>query len=253
MKLKQQLASGDLVLGSFLKTPSPILVEILAQSDLDCLCVDAEHAPFDRGDIDACAMAARAGGLPLLVRPQSSSAEQILGALDCGATGILLPHIRSGAEAKQAARHGHYGAGGRGYAGSSRAAGYGSNSMGDILSAAADNTVLIAQIEDSEALDEIEAIADTDGVDALFIGMMDLTVALDCASYRDARVQDAVTHILSAARKAKKPVGLFTPSLGDIPAYREQGASLFLLGSDHAFMLSGARDMTDKVRRSVLA
>ena len=250
MTLKQQLASGDPVVGSFLKTPSPILVEILAQSDLDCLCVDAEHAPFDRNDIDACAMAARAGGLPLLVRPQSSAAEQILNALDCGAAGVLLPHIRSAAEAARAARHGHYGAGGRGYAGSSRAAGYGSNMMADILASAADNSVMIAQIEDSEALDEIDAIAATEGLDALFIGMMDLTVALDCASYRDDRVQDAVALILSAAVKAKKPVGLFTPSLDDIPAYRKQGASLFLLGSDHSFMLSGARDMTSKLRNA---
>lgn len=248
MSFKQKLASGEPVLGSFLKTPSPILAEVLAQADLDCLCLDAEHAPFDRGDIDGCAMAARTAGLPLLVRPQTSSAEQILNALDCGATGLLLPHIRSGEEARQASQHGHYGPDGRGYAGSSRAAGYGSKSMDDILSHAEESTVLIAQIEDKEALAEIDSIAATKGLDALFIGMMDLTVALGCDNYRNTKVQDAVTLILEAAKKAGKPVGLFTPSLEDIPAYREKGASLFLLGSDHAFMLSGARILSEKVR-----
>ena len=107
---------------------------------------------------------------------------------------------------------------------------------------------MIAQIEDKEALAEIDSIAATKGLDALFIGMMDLTVALGCDNYRDTKVQDAVTMILEAAKKAGKPVGLFTPSLEDIPAYREKGASLFLLGSDHAFMLSGARILSEKVR-----
>ncbi|SIN65281.1 2-keto-3-deoxy-L-rhamnonate aldolase RhmA [Parasphingorhabdus marina DSM 22363] len=248
MNLKAKIAAGDPVLGSFLKTPSAMLVEVLARADLDCLCLDAEHAPFDRSQIDQCALAARAAGLPLVVRPQHSSADQILNALDCGATGLLLPHIRSGREASDAVRHGHYGPGGRGYAGSSRAAGYGAKDMQDILSTAADQTVLIAQIEDREALDDMDAIAATEGLDALFIGMMDLTVALDCDNYRDARVQDAVAHILKSAKEAGKPVGLFTPSLDDIPTYRGQGASLFLLGSDHAFMLSGARALTEKVR-----
>ena len=65
MGLKQRLAAGDALLGSFLKTPSPILVEVLASCGLDLLCLDAEHAPFDRAAIDACVLAARAAALPV--------------------------------------------------------------------------------------------------------------------------------------------------------------------------------------------
>ena len=68
MSLKQRLADGDLIVGTFVKTPSPIVVEVLALTMLDCLCLDAEHAPFDRLAIDGCAMAARASGKDLLVR-----------------------------------------------------------------------------------------------------------------------------------------------------------------------------------------
>ena len=63
---KQRLASGAPLHGTFVKTPHPHVVEVLAMTGLDCLCLDAEHAPFDRRDLDACIMATRAGGMPVL-------------------------------------------------------------------------------------------------------------------------------------------------------------------------------------------
>ena len=102
MGLKQRLAAGDALWGTFLKTPSPIVVEVLASAGLDLICVDAEHAPFDRAAIDLCLMAARAAALPAIVRTPTAAPEHVLNALDCGADGVLLPHIRSADEARAA-------------------------------------------------------------------------------------------------------------------------------------------------------
>ncbi len=239
MTLKQRLAAGELIVGSFVKTPSPIVVEVLALTALDCLCLDAEHAPFDRLAIDGCAMAARAGAKDLLVRVPAASAEHILNALDCGATGIVAPHVRSADEARALVRMARYGAGGRGYAGSSRAARYTTRSMAEHLERSSD-TVVIAQIEDPEAIDDIEAIAAVDGVDALFVGRVDLTVAYAAASQDEPRVVAAVERVCAAGRANGRAVGMFLARAGDIPQWRAQGASLFLLGSDHAFLLAGA-------------
>ena len=96
MGLKQRLAAGDALWGSFLKTPSPILVEVLGSAGLDLLCLDAEHAPFDRAALDLCIMAARANGLATLVRTPTAAAEHVLNALDCGADGVLLVGPRGG-------------------------------------------------------------------------------------------------------------------------------------------------------------
>ena len=239
MSLKQRLATGELMVGTFVKTPSPIVVEVLALSALDCLCLDAEHAPFDRTAIDGCAMAARAGGKDLLVRVPVATAEHILNALDCGATGIVAPHIKSAQEARDLVRMAHYGAGGRGYAGSSRAAGYTTSSMADHLERSA-RTIVIAQIEDPESIEDIEAIAAVEGIDALFVGRVDLTVAYGAASQDDPRVVAAVERVCAAGRAQGRPVGMFLARTIDIPLWREKGASLFLLGSDHGFMLAGA-------------
>jgi staphyloferrin B biosynthesis citrate synthase len=236
MTFKERVAAGQFTLGTFLKTPAPILVEVLATCGLDCLCLDAEHAPFDRASLDACISAARACDLPVLVRPPSAAPEHILNALDCGADGVLLPHIRSAAEAWEAARACAYGPGGRGYAGSSRAARYGQASMAEHLAASAARTTVIAQIEDLEALDELDAIAAVPGIDALFVGRIDLTVALGAASPDAPEVIAAVDRIVAAGRAAGRTVGMFVPRNEDV-------AGLFLQGSEHAFMRTGAAAM----------
>lgn len=244
---KSRLASGAPLLGTFVKTPHPHVVEVLASTGLDCLCLDAEHAPFDRRDLDACIMAARAGGMPVLVRPASSAAHEILNALDCGADGVLVPHIRSAEEAKAVAASVHYGPGGgharRGYAGSSRAAGYGTRPIPEHLTASAAASVLIAQIEDLEALDDIDAIAAVPGIDALFVGRIDLTIALGCTSPDDPAVLAAVERILAACRAAGRACGMFTSRPADAAEWQCKGASLFLLGSDHGFLREGAANL----------
>ena len=244
MNFKSRIAAGDALLGTFLKTPHPHVVEVLASTGLDCICIDAEHAPFDRRDIDLCIMAARAGGMPVLVRTPNSSAEQILNALDCGADGVLVPHVRSAAEARAVAAAAHYSTGakapGRGYAGSSRAAGYGTATMPGHRAASAARTVVVAQIEDAEALGEIDAIAGVAGIDALFIGRIDLTVSLGCASPDDPAVIAATQRIVAACVTAGRPVGMFVSRTSDVAMWRNQGAALFLLGSDHGFVREGA-------------
>ena len=240
MSFKERIASGEFTLGTFLKTPSPILVEVLADCGLDCLCLDAEHAPFDRLTLDSCIFAARACGLPVLVRTPSAAPEHVLNALDCGADGVLLPHVRSRAEAEVAAKACTYGAGGRGYAGSSRAARYGQAGIGEHMAASAARTVVVAQIEDVEALDELDAIAAVPGIDALFVGRIDLTVTLGAASPDAPEVLAAVERVLAAGRSAGRAVGMFVPRNEDVAGWRAKGASLFLQGSEHGFIRQGA-------------
>jgi staphyloferrin B biosynthesis citrate synthase len=243
MGFKQDLQSGAPLLGTFLKTPHPHVVEVLATSGLDCLCVDAEHAPFDRQAIDLCVMAARAGGISALVRPACGSAHDLLNALDCGADGVLVPHIRSADEARALARQAHYGPGGRGYAGSTRAAGYGLVTIADHMASSAARTTIIAQIEDAEALDQIDEIAAVEGIDALFVGRIDLTISLGCASPDDPRVVAAVDLVVAACKRAGRTSGMFLSRTPDVAEWRDKGASLFLLASDHAFIRAGARAM----------
>lgn len=246
--LKARLAARELVVGTFVKTPAPIVVEVLSLTSLDCLCLDAEHAPFDRGSLDACILTARAGRMDVLVRVPSAAPEHLLHALDCGATGVVVPHVRSVSEAEAVAKSAHYGHGGRGYAGSSRAAGYTTVPMARHIAKSAERTVVIAQIEDPEAVDDIEAIAAVAGLDALFVGRVDLTVAYGAENQDDPRVTAAVERVCAAGLNAGKPVGMFLARVEDVATWRDRGASLFLLASDHVFLLAGANELVRRVK-----
>lgn len=251
MSLKARLAARDLLAGTWVKTPHPHVVEVLALSPLDLLVLDAEHAPFDRGSLDACLLAARGGGKPVLVRPASASHEHILQALDGGADGVIVPHVRSASEARDVVSACHYGPSGisqaRGFAGSTRAAAYTTLGMAKHRAAAKCVTV-IAQIEDAEALDEIDAIAAVEGIDALFIGRADLTISLAADTSDDADVVAAVDRICAAGKTAGRSVGMFLARAADVPEWRAKGASLFILQSDQEFVLRGADALTDAVR-----
>jgi 2-keto-3-deoxy-L-rhamnonate aldolase RhmA len=241
MELKARIAAGDALLGTFVKTPHPHIVEVLATCGLDCLVLDAEHAPFDRRDLDLCVMAGRRV-VPMIVRTPDGTAESILNALDCGADGVLVPHVRSADEARHVAAAAQYGTG-RGYAGSTRAARYGLAAMADHKRDSAATTTIIAQIEDAEALDNIAAIAAVAGIDALFIGRIDLTISLGCESPDDPIVVAACERIVAVCVAVGRPVGMFLSRVSDVPEWRASGVSLFLLGSDHGFIRTGAAAM----------
>jgi 2-keto-3-deoxy-L-rhamnonate aldolase RhmA len=237
---RQRLLSRERLLGTFVKTPSTAIVEILGLSDLHCACLDAEHAPFDRSAIDQALASARAADLPTFVRVQRNDAPDILNALDLGAVGVFVPHVSSAVMAQSIAQASRYRPAGRGYAGSTRAAGYTTRAMSSTIMGANDLVTVVAQIEDAEALAHIDDIAGVDGIDCLFIGRMDLTVSLGAESHDASVVIDAVHTICAAARRKGRTIGIFATSMADAARWAKAGVSFFLLGSDQQWILQGA-------------
>lgn len=246
--LKDKLAANVPILGTFLKTPSSMICEVLGHTDFDAICIDAEHAPFDRGDIDQCLYALNNSGKYSIVRIPALRSEYILNALDCGAHAILAPHISSAKEVEFLVNQSQYGKG-RGFAGSSRAAGYMAHGMKSHIENSNAKTSVIAQIEDKEAAENIDDILAVDGVDCFFIGRADLTVSMGLDNPNDPLVIECVESICNKARAANRCVGMFTANIEEISKWRELGVSLFLLGSDHSFMLNGASEFAAKVRK----
>lgn len=240
---RTRLLAKELIVGTFVKTPSSIICEVLGLTELGAICLDAEHAPFGRMELDACVHALRAADMPSVVRVTNSHHEQIIQALDYGASGIVVPHVMRPEQAEDIVNAAHYGEGGRGYAGSTRAAGYTTKSMHTHIKESNNEATVIAQIEDSQAVDAIDEICAVKGIDCLFIGRNDLTVALKAESPSDKKVIRAVEKICAAGQSADKTVGMFVPNPEEARIWRENGASLFLLSSDHSFILSGAKNL----------
>lgn len=238
---KARLTSRELLLGVFMKTPHPVVAEVLGRSGLDVLILDAEHAPFDRAGIDLCVMAARSVNCPLLVRVPNAAPDTILGVLDSGAAGIVVPHVKSAEQAAEVVRNTRYGAGqGRGFAATTRAGGYGQRSAAEHLAASETEISVICQIEDPEGFERRDAIAAVDGVDAVFVGRADLAISYGLEAFQAPEVAEKCALTLGVARSAS---GLFCALGEDLAPWRKAGASLFIVGSDHALMAEGVREM----------
>lgn len=244
---RERLTNCEPLIGTFLKTPSVIAAEVLSYSDLDVFCIDTEHAPFGRLETDQCLAAFRAADKPSLVRVADDSTTEIRSALDSGATGILVPHVTSAEQASAIVAAAHFGDGGRGYAGSTRAARYTTKPMADHLADSGARTTVIVQIEDIAALEHVAQIAAVDGVDAIFVGRVDLAVAMQKSPMAE-EVIATVQDICAAGRATGTAVGVFTPDLGELPDWRDAGASLFLLGSDQSMILDGANTLAQVIR-----
>jgi 2-keto-3-deoxy-L-rhamnonate aldolase RhmA len=237
---KARLAAGEKLIGSFIKTPSGHAIEIFGDLGYDFVVIDEEHAPFDRGSIDLAVTAALAARIPALVRVASSAPSNLLSVLDCGATGVLVPHVICAKAAYEIASACRYRAGARGFSNSPRSGRYGGRGMWEHVDHSDAVTTVVAQIEDPEALDHVDEIARTEGIDALFIGRADLAVSLDVPSTDAQEIHAACERICSAARAAGKPVMVFVTSQSDASAMASLGATAFIASSDQGLMRRAA-------------
>lgn len=237
--LRARMAAGEVLCGTFVKIAEVTVIEVLAGSGLDFLCLDTEHAGWDRGRLDNCLAVARAHDLPCLVRVPSGTAENVLMALDAGAVGVVVPHVDSVEKARLIAQAAHFGRGGRGFAGSTRWAGFATRTMADVL-AQDGQTIVIAQIEEPEGVEAAAEIAAVPGIDALFAGPADLTVGYGLSAMGQQALMTALERIGAAARGAGRAYATWVPDAATAKAWSRHGMTVFVVASDHVFLRNGA-------------
>jgi 2-keto-3-deoxy-L-rhamnonate aldolase RhmA len=225
--------------GLFIKTPSPHVVEVLGTAGLDFAVIDAEHGPFDRAALDVMMLAGRAAGLPLFVRVADQQASAILGALDLGAVGVVVPHVDTVEIARAIAASARYRGGSRGYSGAPRHAGYGTIPMRAVI-AAADEVRVIVQIEHPDAVPRAAEILALEGVDGILVGRADLAIAMGEEDSGAARVDDAVRELFASVRTSEKIKGVVVSSEPERSRYADQGANWFIMGNDQGLLRSAA-------------
>ena len=235
---RARFEAGELLVGTFIKTPSVHATEILGDLGFDFVVVDEEHAPIDRGATELVTLAARASNTACIVRVPD--VPRLLGVLDDGAMGVLVPHVSSPQRAREVAAACRYRGGKRGFSNSPLAGRYGGMGLWGHVDAQDASVTVIAMIEDPEALDCIDDIVATDGLHGVFIGRGDLTVAFGAASPDAPEIVQAVEKITAAARKVGKPVCVMVSGAAEAAKFKAMGASAFIVASDQSFMRQAA-------------
>lgn len=237
---RRRFLAGETLVGTFVKTPTGHATEILGGVGMDFVVIDEEHAPFDRGSIDLALLAARAGNIAGIVRVAEPTPAKLLAALDDGAQGVLVPHVSSPQKAREMVAACRYRGGKRGFSNTNRAGSYGGAGIWEHVAAQDEGVATIAMIEDPEALDDLDAILAVEGLDGVFIGRGDLTVALGASGMDSAETLAATEKIAAAARKAGKPVCIMAANAADAARFREIGATAFIISSDQGLMRQAA-------------
>ncbi|MBT7369054.1 MAG: 2,4-dihydroxyhept-2-ene-1,7-dioic acid aldolase, partial [Gammaproteobacteria bacterium] len=232
--------------GCWLSMDSAFAAEAMAHSGFDWVCIDMQHGLLDYSDLRGMLQAISTTDTIPLVRVSWNQPGEIMKALDAGAYGIVVPLINNREEAERAVSACRYPPeGGRSF-GPIRAAMYG----GRGYAAEANNEIAcMVMIETAEALDNLDEIMSTPGVDGIYIGPADLAFALGFKPGTDDPIHaETVTHILQTAKKHGIAAGIHTTGVEQTRLYIDQGFHMVTLGSDKQFMERLARTELKTVR-----
>lgn len=237
-----RLRRGEHLVGTFVKTPTAHATEQLGLLGFDFVVFDMEHAAIDLGAVDTMILAARAANVAGVVRVAEGSAAAIQSVLDAGAAGVLVPHVADRQTAEAIVAHCRHRTGSRGFANTTRAGDYGTVGFTEHMDAQAREVACIAMIEDLEAVEAVGEILSVEGLDAIFVGRGDLTAALGENAMTSAKTLSVVRQIMAVAKDRGMPSILLCGDRADAEAMSALGATAYMMGSDHGFMMKAARE-----------
>ena len=239
---KDRLTAGEALYGTLITLSCPDIADIFSRTGLDYVWIDAEHGTPDMAQAQRMVQAA-GGRCAAVVRVPAAEEVWVKKALDTGCDGIVVPQVKTRAEAEAAVRWSFYPPLGERSVGVARAHGYGMD-FNTYIEHANRRTALILQIEHISAVENIEDILTVSGVDALFTGPYDLSNSMGRpGKVGDENVQAAVNTVREACLKAKMPLGIFTADAGSAADFRQQGYSLIACSMDSFFIWQGASGM----------
>src|SRR3954466_7645162 len=250
ISLRQRLREGPPLIGTFSIVAAPELIEVVGLAGFDVVVLDMEHGAYEISNLGPPFLAARACGVAPVVRVRWSEPALIGAALDAGAAGVLVPHVQSGRDAAavvEAARFPPEGGGGAHPW--VRAAGYAAPD--NWHARANDDVAVIAMVEGREGVAAVDEILATPGLDAVFLGPVDLAASLGLAGRLDhPQVVAAVRSVVERAAAVGVAAACFSPAVDGARRWLDAGARLVTIGVDTQILLPAFRAVVDGVRRT---
>ena len=253
-RLLEKFKKGEVSAGTFAQLNSPMAVECLGRSGLDYVLIDTEHSMPSEDGVAAAITAAGAAGLVPLVRINQIDRVAVLHPLDYGAMGLIVPAVETVEEVRKLVKFAKFQpVGNRGFC-PSRDGGWGYDEESlqgteAYFSRCNRETLLIPQCETLGCLENIEEITAMEGVDGIFVGPFDLSIALGCPMAFDSDVmQAAMKRVLEACHANHKMAFIFCGSAQDAKKRVAQGYDSVTIGSDSLTLAAVYRDMVSEFR-----
>jgi 4-hydroxy-2-oxoheptanedioate aldolase len=242
----RQWRAGERSLGIWLGLGDLYSAEMVAGLGFDWLCVDLQHGFMDAADLARILAATASSATTPLVRVVANEFDQIGKALDAGGHGVIVPMVNTAEEATRAVAACRYPPQGRRSNGPIR----GVSDGAAYLASANAEIACVLMIETAEGLANVDAIAATPGVDALFIGPVDmcLTLGLGATDFDSPKFADALNRVVAACEASGKTPGIFGYSAGLAARYLTEGFTFASIGADTALLRAAAVAALESVR-----
>jgi 4-hydroxy-2-oxoheptanedioate aldolase len=249
--LKERLASGRAVIGGWCVIPNPFSAELMARAGFDWICIDTQHGLIDYAGMLSMLQALTGSGVPVLVRVPWNEPGAISKALDAGAQGVIVPMINSVADAQAAVAACRYGPEGYRSWGPTRA----SLTLPRYTPDEANRRIMCTiQIETLEAVERVDEILSVPGIDAVFVGPMDLAISSGMRpslKAEDPEQRRMIETILAACLRHGVVPGTYGGSVGMVREWERVGFRLLTADADSAFLRRGAEAMLREIRGDV--
>lgn len=245
-RFREKLDQQNPLYGLFMKTEDPMFVEIAGLAGFDFAVLDMEHGPVSLQGQQNNIRAAVARDLFPIIRVKDISANAIGSALDVGACGIQIPHVKNADQARQVVKYARfYPDGMRGICRFVRAADYSALDRTLFFDHSKD-AIVIVQLEGLEAIANLREILYVDGIDILFIGPYDLSQALGVpGQINHSVVTEEMKKITDQARKHGKIVGTFVDTIPDMHMWRASGIQYLCYNTDAGLFYDACKMITD--------
>ncbi len=245
---KHALAAGQLQIGLWCSLASHIAAEIVSDCGFDWLLLDTEHSPNEIPGLLSQLQAVSRGTATPIVRPAWNDTVLIKRVLDIGAQSVLIPYVQNVEEAKAAVAAVRYPPRGvRGVAAASRASRYGR--VTDYLKKADSEICMLLQVETRSALDQLEAIAQVEGVDGVFIGPSDLSASFGhVGNPQHPEMQKTLEDAVRRLKAVGKPAGILTGNEEEARRYIAWGYTFVAVGADVGLLARNADALAKKFK-----
>ena len=249
---KEKILNSELCLGVGLRQSRTVDIgKIMATSGYDWLFIDMEHNSMDIDIASQISVAAQDAGITPIVRVPDFAHHHATRVLDCGAMGVVFPHVDNAEIAKKLVSNCLYPPKGhRSMTGVLPQLDFKQQPIADVANIINENMLIVIMLESPEAIDNVDSISSIDGVDVVLIGTNDLCMEMGVpGDYSNPKVKDAYMKVIDACKKYGK-----TPGMGGVyneelmSEYIKMGMRFILSGSDLSFMMQKASQRSNKLR-----
>ena len=251
--LRKRVLAGECVYGTMIRQArDPGAPSIFAAAGYDFVFIDMEHGNYNMETVADLIRGAKSAGMATIIRVPRLETFFISRVLDAGAEGIMVPMTSTKEQAEEIVRYSKYTPlGQRGFGNQTGQTDYRPLKTLDFMKEANEHTLIVAQIETREAIENVDSILSVEGIDVGLIGPNDLSISLGIPDQMGSEIlTKAIDKVVEMAKKKGKATGIHIANIEALRKWRSKGMTVLAYSTDIGFMYNASKSSLEELKGS---